>query len=164
MDMVPTSVVGERDAIDRLSSTITVLNATRDPARDTGIAFAVDCFRNLAASVARFLLMLLDAQGIEEKPDAFADMPLKDLAALVGRHARAVRFARMIELEHVIESAGAAEQALYRLIRVFPGSEPSELQALGQQWKQLDAVFVGLCVEHVMNSHVGVSAEYGVAR
>lgn len=156
MDRFPTLALAERGAASDISSTITVLNATRDPARDAATAATVDCFRNLTASVTRFVLMLLDARGIVDKPRSFAEMTLKGLAILLVRHARAVGFARMPDLVRAVEAAAAAEEALYRVLRTSSGSDPARLNELARQWEQLDATFVGLCVEHVMQGHDGV--------
>jgi hypothetical protein len=153
MDKVPPSAIGERDARRQCLTTITVMNATRDPVRDTAIGVAVDCLRNLTASVARFVTMLMDTRESRETPGGFTDLPLRELAMLLGRCARVAGFSRMHDLERAIESAVDAEEALYRMLRTSSKVDMGGLAELARQWEKLDATFVGLCVEHVLDRH-----------
>jgi hypothetical protein len=149
-----------------LSVAITPLNSARDPERAEAIREVVDAFRNLRASVARFVLMLEDIRGNARSLEATTDQSLGDLLSSLEDHARALGFSRLDDLMLAIEAARSAEQQRDLVFQSSPGSgsgsDTVSLQHVARGLERLDASFVGLCVEHVLERHYRDRASSGV--
>jgi hypothetical protein len=143
------SVPGNSD----LSITITPLKASRNPERMDAIGAVVDSFRNLHASVVRFVLMLEDARGSMTSSQAASELGLTDLLTRLEKNARALGFSRMQDLTAAIESAQTVEQERELIFSASLGADLGRLRKLAQHWERLDATFVGLCVGHVLEHH-----------
>lgn len=144
------SVAPSRD----LSVAITPLKTASDPERTEAIRELVDAFRNLRASVARFVLMLEDVPGNVRSLESMADQSFGGLLSSLDDHARALDFARLDDLRAVIETAQSAEQQRDLVFQASPGgSGTAGLQQVARHFERLDARFVGLCVEHVLERH-----------
>jgi hypothetical protein len=141
-------------ASDRnLSSTITPLNSSHNSERTNAIGAVVDGFRNLRASVVRFILMLDDLRGGYTPRDGLADRPLSELLPLLEKNARAVNFGQIDDLMSAVETAYKAEQQRDLIFSASLGDDVVRLQEVARNWERLDAIFVGLCVEHVLEAH-----------
>jgi hypothetical protein len=145
-----------------LSVAITPLNSARDPERAEAIREVVDAFRNLRASVARFVLMLEDIRGNARSLEATTGQSLGDLLSSLEDHARALGFSRLDDLTLAIEAARSAEQQRDLVFQSSPGSDTASLQHVARGLERLDASFVGLCVEHVLERHYLDRAGSGV--
>jgi hypothetical protein len=145
-----------------LSVAITPLNSARDPERAEAIREVVDAFRNLRASVARFVLMLEDIRGNARSLEATTGQSLGDLLSSLEDHARALGFSRLDDLTLAIEAARSAEQQRDLVFQCSPGSDTASLQHVARGLERLDASFVGLCVEHVLERHYLDRAGSGV--
>ena len=147
-----------------LSVAITPLNSARDPERAEAIREVVYAFRNLRASVARFVLMLEDIRGNARSLEATTDQSLGDLLSSLEDHARALGFSRLDDLMLAIEAARSAEQQRDLVFQSSPGSgsDTVSLQHVARGLERLDASFVGLCVEHVLERHYRDRASSGV--
>ena len=149
-----------------LSVAITSLNSARDPERAEAIREVVDAFRNLRASVARFVLMLEDIRGNARSLEATTDQSLGDLLSSLEDHARALGFSPLDDLTLAIEAARSAEQQRDLVFQSSPGSgsgsDTVSLQHVARGLERLDASFVGLCVEHVLERHYRDRASSGV--
>jgi len=154
----PASVSLHRD----LSIAITPMNSARNPERTEAIREVVDAFRNLRASVARFVLMLEDIRGDARSLEATTGQPLGELLSSLGDHARALGFSRLDDLTLAIETARSAEQQRDLVFQATPGSGTASLQHVARSLERLDATFVGLCVEHVLERHYRDSVSSGV--
>jgi Uncharacterized protein conserved in bacteria (DUF2325) len=107
-----------------LSVAITPLNSARDPERAEAIREVVDAFRNLRASVARFVLMLEDIRGNARSLEATTGQSLGDLLSRETAEQRALdeqRYAQTLSqrlddtiamLNVVQAECNALEQAL----------------------------------------------------
>src|SRR5471032_2837296 len=93
-----------------LSIAITPMNSARDPERSEAIREVVDAFRNLRASVARFVLMLEEIRGDARSLEATTGQSLSELLSSLEDHARALGFGRLDDLTLAIETARSAEQ------------------------------------------------------
>ena len=133
-----------------LSVAITPLNSARNPERTEAIREVVDAFRNLRASVARFVLMLEDMRGNARSLESTTGQPLGELLSSLEVHARALDFGRLDDLTFAIETARTAEQQRDQVFLAAPGSGTASLQQVARSLERLDATFVGLCVEHVL--------------
>jgi len=146
-----------------LSGTITPLNTARDPDHTAAIRAVVDAFRNLHASVARFVLMLEDVLGDARSLEATSGQTLGELLSSLYDHARALGFVRIDDLRFAIETARSAEQQRDLVFQVTPGSGTEGLQRVARGFQKLDATFVGLCVEHVLEQHYRDRANAGAS-
>ena len=145
-----------------LSVAITPLNTARDPERTEAIREVVDAFRNLRASVARFVLMLEDIRGNARTLESTTGQSLGELLSSLDDHARALDFGRLDDLRFAIETARTAEQQRDQVFLAAPGSGTIGLQQIARSLERLDATFVGLCVEHVLERHYRDRAGSGV--
>lgn len=143
-----------RIAVSDISARITPLASSRDSTRDAAIATVVDSFRNLSASVARFVLMFSDARGLVANPPDFSTMALSGLLELLEKRARGVHFDRMEELLQVTKTARLAEKERDALFFVPMQDDLSHLRMLAQRWARLDAMFVALCVDYVLEENL----------
>ncbi|SAL17477.1 hypothetical protein AWB69_00952 [Caballeronia udeis] len=146
-----------------LSVAITPLNSARNPERTEAIREVVDAFRNLRASVARFVLMLEDIRGNARSLESTTAQSLGDLLSALEDHARALDFGRLEDLTFAIETARSAEQQRDLVFQASPGSGTAGLQQVARGLERLDATFVGLCVEHVLERHYRGRAGSGVS-
>jgi hypothetical protein len=146
-----------------LSVAITPQNSARDPERTEAIREVIDGFRNLRASVARFVLMLEDILGDARPLEATTEQSLGDLLSSLYDHACALNFDRLDDLRLAIETARSAEQQRYLVFQASPGSGTATLQQVARGFERLDATFVGLCVEHVLEQHYRNRANSGVS-
>jgi hypothetical protein len=152
----PTPLSASPIAPDRnLSSTITPLNSSlsRNSERTNAIGAIVDGFRNLRASVVRFISMLDDLRGGTTPREDLADHPLSELLPLLEKNARAVDFGQIDDLMSAIETAYTAEHQRDLIFSASLGDDIVRLQEIARNWERLDAIFVGLCVEHVLQAH-----------
>jgi hypothetical protein len=136
-----------------LSVAITPLNSAHNPERTEAIREVVDAFRNLRASVARFVLMLEDIRGNARSLESTTGQPFSDLLSALEDHARALDFGQLDDLAFAIETARTAEQQRDQVFLAAPGSGTAGLQQVARNLERLDATFVGLCVEHVLERH-----------
>jgi len=146
-----------------LSVAITPLNSARNPERTEAIREVVDAFRNLRASVARFVLMLEDIRGNARSLESTTAQSLGDLLSSLEDHARALGFGRLDDLTFAIETARSAEQQRDLVFQASPGSGTAGLQQVARSLERLDATFVGLCVEHVLERHYRERVGSGVS-
>jgi len=136
-----------------LSGTITPLNSSPDSERSHAVGAVVESFRNLHASVVRFISMLDDVRGSTVPRDGIAECPLAELLPLLEKNAREVSFGRIDDLMSAIEIAQVAEQQRDLIFSASLGNDLVRLQEIARSWERLDTIFVGLCVEHVMEIH-----------
>lgn len=135
-----------------LVSTITALKPASDLERAELIRDVVDAFRRLQNSVLRFVQMF--AEDGDAQPASGADaLALHGLLSILARQAEAAGFERLRELRVAIRNARSAAQ---RRDVIFSASLSLKAEAMNNvvnEFDRLDATFVGLCVEHVLNRH-----------
>jgi hypothetical protein len=135
-----------------LVSTITALKPASDLVRAELIRDVVDAFRRLQNSVVRFVRMFAEV-GDGQLASGVDALALHDLLSILARQAEAARFERMRELRAAIKDARLAGQ---RRDVIFSASLSLNAEAMNKvvnEFDRLDATFVGLCVEHVLNRH-----------
>jgi hypothetical protein len=138
-----------------LVSTITALKPASDLVRAELIRDVVDAFRRLQNSVVRFVRMFAEVGevGDGQLASGVDALALHDLLSILARQAEAARFERMRELRAAIKDARLAGQ---RRDVIFSASLSLNAEAMNKvvnEFDRLDATFVGLCVEHVLNRH-----------
>jgi hypothetical protein len=139
-----------------LAAKITPLRPATDGQRAERIRDVVDAFVRLRGSVFRFTAML--ARDAAAEPPASALSPpvapsFGTLLALLAQLARQAGFARLPELDQVIELAAQAEVHRDVIFMQSPAASEVMLCSAATELERLDAAFIGLCVEHVIERH-----------
>lgn len=140
-----------------LSMSITALKSAPDRARAEQIRDVVDAFRRLYGSVQRFVLMFADGQGTLASVGMPGSHPLNQLLSMLAVQGKAAGFRRSHELRAAIEDARGAEQLRDAIFSDADSNDPAALRKAAIELERLDATFVGLCVEHVMEQHARAS-------
>ena len=125
-------------------ATIITVKAARDHERAESLRDFVDAHRRLQGSVLRFLSLFDHPRDEPRSREA--------LVGLLEKKARAAGFARMRELSAAVQAArGAARQRELLFFDSF-GTDASALREAARALERLDTTFVGLCVEHVLQT------------
>ena len=138
----------------RFSSTITALKAAPDRGRAELIRDVVDAFRRLYGSVLRFVQMFADGQGTLPLAGASGAHSFNQLLSLLAEQGKAAGFSRFYELRTAIEEARSAEQLRDAIFSDAYSNDHAALRKAAAELDRLDATFVGLCVDHVLEQHV----------
>lgn len=136
-----------------LSSTITALKSTPDRARAELIRDVVDAFRRLYGSVQRFVLMFDGLQGEPAFTSAFHDASFNRLLSVLAEQGKTAAFSRLSELKVAIKEARSAERLRDAIFSDAYSDNLAPLRGVAAELERLDATFVGLCVEHVLEQH-----------
>ncbi|CAB3755553.1 hypothetical protein [Paraburkholderia solisilvae] len=136
-----------------LAAHISTLKPAGGDNRAELIRDVVDGLMRLRNSVLRFVLLfvshdntaLRDAQGEE-----YRAAPLLRLLTLLGNAAQAAQFDRMRELRRTIRDARALEKTRDAVFSESFSNDPAALRAAAAELERVDAILVGLCVEHVL--------------
>jgi hypothetical protein len=150
---LPESAQRRERPAKRFSSTITALKAAPDRGRAELIRDVVDAFRRLYGSVLRFVQMFADAQGSTPTTRASGSHSFNQLLSLLAEQGKAAGFARFYELRAAIEEARSAEQLRDAIFSDTHSNDPVALRKAAAELDRLDATFVGLCVDHVLQQH-----------
>ena len=119
----------------------------------------IDGFVRLRNSVLRFVL-LFTSDATAPRADETAAASLRGLLALLASEAQAAQFDRMRELKRAIRDARALEKTRDAVFSESFSNDPVALQATAAELERVDALLVGLCVEHVLERHLA-TAIYG---
>ncbi|WP_090536713.1 hypothetical protein [Paraburkholderia sartisoli] len=133
-------------------STITALKPTSDLERAELIRDVVDAFRRLQNSVLRFVQMFAEDGDAELASGADA-LALHELLSILARQAEAAGFGRLRELRVAIRHARSAGQSRDVIFSASLSLNAEAMNKVVNEFERLDATFVGLCVEHVLNRH-----------
>jgi hypothetical protein len=139
------------------STTITALKSATDRGRAELIRDVVDAFRRLYGSVLRFVQMFADGQGSFLAAGKSGSHSFSQLLAVLGEQAKTSKFGRLDELRAAIEEARSAEQLRDAIFSDTYSNDHVALRKVAVALERLDATFVGLCVEHVLERHARVS-------
>jgi hypothetical protein len=144
----------------RLATTIKALKAAPDRGRAELIRDVVDAFRRLHGSVARFVQMFADGQDDVAANGASgthasraSHSSFNQLLSLLAEQGKAAGFSRFYDLRTAIEEARSAEQLRDAIFSDAHSNDPAALRKAASELERLDATFVGLCVEHVLERH-----------
>jgi hypothetical protein len=131
------------------SVTITALKSAPDRARAEMIRDVVDAFRRLHSSVQRFVVML----GESSAGTTSGALSFNRLLSVLAEQGKLTGFARLPELKSAIKEARSAERLRDAIFSDTYSDNPAALREVAAQLDRLDATFVGLCVEHVLEQH-----------
>jgi len=138
------------------AETITPLSVCGDSQRAELIRDVVDAFARLRGSVSRFIAMLAPAAARESPASPLkpgAQPTFATLLSVLASQARQAQFERLPELDHVIERARLAEVHRDVIFLQAPVAGELALRSAAAELERLDAAFIGLCVEHVLDGH-----------
>lgn len=136
-----------------LSTTITALKVAPDRGRAELIRDVVDAFRRLYGSVLRFVQMFADRQGSFPSAGASGSPSFNQLLSILAEQGKAAGFRRFSELRTAVEEARSAEQLRDAIFSDAHSNNHAALRKAAAELERLDATFVGLCVEHVLEQH-----------
>jgi hypothetical protein len=117
----------------------------------------VDGFVRLRNSVLRFVLLF--TSGVSAPPCAAEGgaASLRGLLAALASEAQAAQFDRMRELKRAIRDARSLEKTRDAVFSESFSNDPVALRAAAAELERVDAVLVGLCVEHVLEQHLATA-------
>jgi hypothetical protein len=139
------------------STTITALKSATDRGRAELIRDVVDAFRRLYGSVLRFVQMFADGQDSFPAAGNSGSHSFSQLLAILGEQGKMSNFGRLEELRAAIEEARSAEQLRDAIFSDAQSNDHAALRKVAAALERLDATFVGLCVEHVLEQHARAS-------
>ena len=135
---------------------ITPLRPAEDGQCAELIRNVVDAFVRQRGSVFRFTAMLA-RDAAAEPPASALSQPIASsfgtLLSSLAHLARQAEFARLAELDQVIERAAQAEVHRDVIFLQSPAVSEVMLRSATTELERLDAAFIGLCVEHVIERH-----------
>ncbi|MEN2469038.1 hypothetical protein [Burkholderia sp. GS2Y] len=159
MARTPTDRAPLRTAREQpLARTITALKPLSSDARAQQVTDVVDAFRRLRGSVVRFIRMFSAAPD-----DALAALGFRELLSTLEDDARAARFTRLPELERAIAHARRLERTRDDVFSDSFSNDPAAMRDAVAALERVDVLFVGLCVESVMERHVPASLPVSTA-
>lgn len=109
----------------------------------------VDGFIRLRNSVLRFVLLFAGSDNAALR-DQYGAAPTLRLLKVLVEAAQAAQFDRMRELRKVIRDARALEKTRDAVFSESFSNDPAALRVAGAELERVDAILVGLCVEHVL--------------
>jgi hypothetical protein len=137
------------------AASITTLRATSGRERAELIRDVIDAFRRLRNSIERFNRMLAHGSGAET---AQAGTSLQPLLAALSKRVDLARFARLRELKRAIRDARRLDKTRDALFSDAFCLDTEALRRAVAELERLDAAFVGLGVEHVLEQHASAAA------
>ncbi|WP_446900964.1 hypothetical protein [Burkholderia sp. YIM B11467] len=159
MARTPTDRAPPRAAREQpLARKITALKPLSSDARAQQVTDVVDAFRRLRGSVVRFIRMFSAAPD-----DALAALGFRELLSTLEDDARAARFTRLPELERAIAHARRLERTRDDVFSDSFSNDPAAMRDAVAALERVDVLFVGLCVESVMERHVPASLPVSTA-
>jgi len=116
----------------------------------------IDGFVRLRNSVLRFV-RLFTSDASAARADETSAASLRGLLSLLASEAQAAQFDRMRELKRAIRDARALEKTRDAVFSESFSNDPVALQAAAAELERVDALLVGLCVEHVLERHLATA-------
>ncbi|KML52546.1 hypothetical protein VL15_24785 [Burkholderia cepacia] len=164
MARTPTDRAPLRTAREQpLARKITALKPLSSDARAQQVTDVVDAFRRLRGSIVRFIRMFSAAHAEAAPDDALAALGFRELLSTLEDDARAARFTRLPELERAIGHARRLERTRDDVFSDSFSNDPAAMRDAVAALERVDVLFVGLCVESVMERHVPASLPVSTA-
>ncbi|HEY4803746.1 MAG TPA: hypothetical protein VIH96_14135, partial [Paraburkholderia sp.] len=145
---------------DGFAATITTLRPASGRERAELIRDVIDAFRRLRNSIERFNRMLAHGSHGSHHGDGEAAQvgaSLQPLLAALSRHVDLARFARQRELKRAIRDARRLDKTRDALFGDAFCLDTEALRRTVAELERLDAAFVGLGVEHVLEQHANAA-------
>jgi hypothetical protein len=148
---------GQASQPGALAAHISTLKPAGADDRAPLIRDVVDGFIRLRNSVLRFVLLFAgrDAGGNAgsdhaAQRDQYGAAPMLRLLKVLDAAAQAAQFDRMRELRRAIRDARALEKTRDAVFSESFSNDPAALRVAAAELERVDAILVGLCVEHVL--------------
>jgi hypothetical protein len=141
--------VGQALPASALAAHISTLKPAGGDNRAELIRDVVDGFMRLRNSVLRFVLLFVRRDDTALR-DEYGAAPLLRLLTVLASAARAAQFDRMRELKRAIRDARALEKTRDAVFSESFSNDPAALRGAAAELERVDAILVGLCVEHVL--------------
>ena len=138
---------------DALSGKISTLKPLSADVRAQQIRDVVDAFRRLRSSVVRFVQMFATMREAAGPADGLASASLRELLSMLASEAQAAHFARLRELKLAIRQARLLERTRDAVFSESFSTDPAAMGETVTALERVDAILVGLCVEHVLERH-----------
>ena len=143
-----------RDAqTDALSGKISTLKSSSADMRAQQIRDVVDAFRRLRGSVERFVQMFASGREAAVPASDLASASLRELLSMLASEAQVARFSRLRELKLAIRQARVLERTRDAVFSESFSTDPNAMGETVTALERVDAILVGLCVEHVLERH-----------
>lgn len=149
---------------DGFAASITTLRPASGHERAELIRDVIDAFRRLRNSIERFDRMLAQGGGAQSVQAAQAGVSLQPLLAALSRRGDFARFARQRELKRAIRDARRLDKTRDALFSDALSLDTEALRRTVSELDRLDASFVGLGVEHVLEQHANALAATNAAK
>jgi hypothetical protein len=85
--------------------------------------------------------------------EGLSSASLRELLSMLGNAAQAARFARLRELKIAIRQARVLERTRDAVFSESFSTNPTAMRETVTALERVDAILVGLCVEHVLERH-----------
>ncbi len=85
--------------------------------------------------------------------EGLSSASLRELLSMLGNEAQAARFARLRELKIAIRQARVLERTRDAVFSESFSTNPTAMRETVTALERVDAILVGLCVEHVLERH-----------
>ncbi|WP_027782184.1 MULTISPECIES: hypothetical protein [Burkholderia] len=158
MTRMPTDLAPLRAAREQpLARKISALKPLSSDARAQQVTDVVDAFRRLRGSVVRFIRMFSAARNATAPEDALSAMGFRELLSTLEADARAARFTHLPDLERAIGHAHRLERTRDDVFSDSFSNDPAAMRDAVAALEHVDVLFVGLCVESVMEHHAPAS-------
>ncbi|CAG9265987.1 hypothetical protein [Paraburkholderia unamae] len=148
---------------DGFAASITTLRPASGHERAELIRDVIDAFRRLRNSIERFDRMLAQGGGAQSVQAAQAGASLQPLLAALSRRGGLARFTRQRELKRAIRDARRLDKTRDALFSDVLSLDTEALRRTVGELDRLDASFVGLGVEHVLEQHANALAATNAA-
>lgn len=152
---------------DGFAASITTLRPASGHERAELIRDVIDAFRRLRNSIERFDRMLAQGggvQSVQSVQSAQAGASLQPLLAALSRRGGLARFTRQRELKRAIRDARRLDKTRDALFSDVLSLDTEALRRTVGELDRLDASFVGLGVEHVLEQHANALAATNAAK
>lgn len=149
---------------DGFAASITTLRPASGHERAELIRDVIDAFRRLRNSIERFDRMLAQGGGVQSVQSAQAGASLQPLLAALSRRGGLARFTRQRELKRAIRDARRLDKTRDALFSDVLSLDTEALRRTVGELDRLDASFVGLGVEHVLEQHANALAATNAAK
>ncbi|GAB7523987.1 hypothetical protein [Paraburkholderia sp. 2C] len=143
------SRAGQTPPSGALAAHISTLKPAGVDDRAPLIRDVVDGFIRLRNSVLRFVLLFAGIDNAALR-DQYGAAPMLRLLKVLDAAAHAAQFDRMRELRRAIRDARALEKMRDAVFSESFSNDPAALRVAATELERVDAILVGLCVEHVL--------------
>ncbi|MFC0697510.1 hypothetical protein [Paraburkholderia humisilvae] len=150
--------VGQTPPVGALATHISTLKPAGGDDRAELIRDVVDGLMRLRNSALRFVLLFVGSEDASRR-DEYSAAPLPRLLTVLANAAHAAQFDRMRELKRTIRDARALEKTRDAVFSESFSNNAVALRGAAAELERVDAILVGLCVEHVLERQLATPVD-----